>query len=109
MMNDTLCPKYLVVGVGTAAGVLYEVRRSSDMAVCGIDIRYQTNDGVTIIDPIKRQWSTAAAANEFLDVMPEFIDGKDHGGFSVMWMTDEYPRPAPLPSFAQPHTDGALQ
>lgn len=87
MRDPQQFPKYLLVGVADAGSIIWRIQRASDMAICGIERSYVTDDGVHVMrEPKMREWFSADMASAYLTMLE---DGVRHPGDEpVAWIPE---------------------
>lgn len=87
-MRDTQQPKYLLVGLDDSHfGLVYQIGRLSDRAVCGADRSFPLDDGAIYKrQPVPRQWLYAEDANKYLRMLEAGEAGKHPFDEPIAWI-----------------------
>ena len=93
-------PKYIPVALVDGDSLIWQVRRTSDMALAGTDLGYTTNDGVKVSLPTRFGWEDYEEASDYIDR----IEAGEPLAAPLVWIPEQ-----PFFASAPPmHTDGPL-
>lgn len=84
-MYDTSPQPYVLLGHVDGDVLVWRVARSSDMALCGMELGHATDDGVLVSHPCIREWTNADAAMRYI-LHLESGEAQHEADFPVVWV-----------------------